>query len=124
MNAKQIAVVVLALLTGCVEQGSQPQVSELLGSWKTGTVQTEWGASVLEVTFQSASDIEFKMTFPDNEQSIVGKGKFRLDGKRLISDAINKGEPVSVWLESGELVIHTPPEPPQRFTRNKRSALP
>jgi hypothetical protein len=97
-------------------QKRQPQASDLLGSWKSGTVQTEWGESVLEVTFQSASAIEFKMT-PSGGQSIVSKGKYRLSGRQLVSDAINKGEPVSVWLEDNQLVIQTPSEPPQRFTR-------
>jgi len=98
-------------------QKTQPQPSDLLGSWKSGTVQTEWGAAVLEVTFQSASDIEFKMTPSGEGQSIVTKGKYRLSGRQLVSDAINKGEPVSVWLEDNQLVIQTPSEPPQRFTR-------
>lgn len=113
----QIAAVILGLLTGCMAQKTQPQPSDLLGSWKSGTVQTEWGAAVLEVVFQSASDIEFKMTPADGGQSIVSKGKYRLSGRQLVSEAINKGEPVSVWLEDNQLVIQTPPEPPQRFTR-------
>ena len=113
----QVAVVVLGLLTGCMTQQTQPQARDLLGSWKTGTVQTEWGASVLEVTFHTASDIEFKMTPSEGGQSIVSKGKYRLSGRQLVSEAINKGEPVSVRLEDDQLVIHTPSEPPQRFTR-------
>ena len=113
----QVAVVILGLLTGCMEQKKQPQANDLFGSWKSGTVQTEWGEAVLEVTFQSASDIEFKMTPSGEGQPIVSKGKYRLNGKQLISDALNKGEPVSVWLEDNQLVIQTPSEAPQRFTR-------
>lgn len=113
----QGAAIILGLLTGCMAQKTQPQASDLLGSWKSGTVQTEWGASVLEVTFHSASDIEFKMTPAGEGQSIVSKGKYRLSGKQLVSDAINKGEPVSVWLEDNQLVIQTPSELPQRFMR-------
>ncbi|HXT39544.1 MAG TPA: hypothetical protein VN887_05930 [Candidatus Angelobacter sp.] len=96
---------------------TQPTTGDLLGRWKTGTVQTEWGASVLEITFPSASDIEFKMKPVAGGQSIVSKGNYRLRGSQLISAAINKGEPVSVWLEDDQLVIQTPPEPPQRFVR-------
>lgn len=113
----EIAVVVLSLLTGCLAQKMQPQPNELLGRWKTGTVQTEWGPSVLEVTFHNASDIEFKMTPVGGQQSFVSKGKYRLSGKQLTSEAINKGEPVSVWLENNQLVIQPPSEPAQRFTR-------
>ena len=113
----QVAVVVLGLLTGCMAHKTQPRASDLLGSWRTGTIQTEWGASVLEVTFHSASDIEFKMTPSAAGESIVSKGKYRLSGRQLVSEAINKGEPVSVWLEDNQLLIQTPSEPPQRFTR-------
>ncbi len=113
----EVAVAVLGLLTGCVAHKTQPQASDLLGTWRTGTVQTEWGPAVHEVIFHSASDIEFKMTLVEAQESHVSKAKYRLSGKQLISEAINKGEPVSVWLEDNQLVIQAPSEPPQRFTR-------
>ncbi len=113
----QVVVVVLGLLTGCMAQKTQPQVSDLLGSWKTGTIRTEWGPMVMEVTFHKPSDIEIKMTPTEGGKSFVQKGKYRLSGKQLISEAINKGEPVSIWLEDNQLVIQTPSEPPQCFTR-------
>ena len=113
----ELAVAALALLTGCVAQKTQPQASDLLGTWKTGTVKTEWGPAVHEVTFLSASDIEFKMTLVETQESHVSKAKYRLSGKQLISEALNKGQPVSVWLEDSQLVIQAPSEPPQRFTR-------
>ncbi len=113
----QVGAIVLGLLTGCMAQKSQPQASDLLGSWRTGTVQTEWGPSVLEVTFHNASDIEFKMTPAGEGQSIVSKGKYRLSGRQMVSEAVNKGESVGICLEDNQLVIQTPSEPPQRFTR-------
>lgn len=115
--AVHVAVVVLNLFSGCMAEKTQPQMSDLLGTWKTATVQTEWGACVIEVTFQSASDIEFKMTPSTGGQSMLSKGKYRLSGRQLVSEAINKGEPVSVWLERNHLVLQTPSEAPQHFTR-------
>jgi hypothetical protein len=113
----KIAAVIVGLLTGCMAQKKEPQQGDLLGSWRSGPVQTEWGVATLEVAFQSASDIEFKMTPVDGGQSIVSKGKYRLSGSQLVSDAINKGKPVAIWLEHNQLVIQTPSEPPQHFTR-------
>jgi hypothetical protein len=57
------------------------------------------------------------MTPTEGGRSVVSKGKYRLSGKLLSSEAINKGAPVSVWLEDNQLVIQVPSEPPQRFTR-------
>ena len=116
LNIVQIAVFVLGLLTGCMARKTQPQANDLLGSWYTGVLQTEWGPSVLEITFHSSSDIEIKMVPTAGGQSIVSKGKYRLNGKQLISEVINKGELTSIWLEDNQLVIQTPPGLPQRFT--------
>src|SRR5690606_18808608 len=113
----QIAVTAIALLTGCIVQNRQPQSGELLGIWKTDPVQTEWGLSVLEVNFQDTTNVEFKMTPVGEGQSIISKGKYRLSGKQLTSEAINKGEPVLIWLEKDQLVIQIHSEKPQHFSR-------
>lgn len=115
----QVVIVAMILLTGCVAERTQPRRSELLGNWKTGIVQTEWGSSVLEVAFTDAGDIEFNLTPAAGGQSVISKGKYHLDGKNLIAEVFNKGEPVSIWLEGNRLVIQIPSEPAQHFIRQR-----
>lgn len=87
-----------------------------MGSWQSGPVKTEWGEAILELNFPSTSDIEFKMT-PKIGNDMVTRGKYRIRRGQLVSDIINKGEPVSVWLEDNELVIGEPSTPPQTCRR-------
>lgn len=109
------------VLSGCGSQKTQPNPGDLLGIWKTGTISTEWGNAVIEVNFASSTDVEFRylpLSAP-NGTPIVNKGKYSLNGGHLTSDVINKGSPVSIWLEGGELVIQTSGEEPMRFTHGK-----
>lgn len=112
-----IAMAMTVLFTGCVVPKTSPNANQLLGRWKTEMTQTEWGPSILEVTFHNAAELEFKITPRSGNQSMVSKGTYALQGQQLISPAINKGEPVAVWMEAEHLILQVPAEKPQRFRR-------
>lgn len=106
-----------SLLTSCVTEKPTIDKARLLGSWQTQVVPTEWGPSVLEVTFYSDSELEFKLTQVSTQETLVSKGSYQLRGNKLVSEAINKGSAVSVLLEQDHLIIHTPSEKPHKFNR-------
>jgi hypothetical protein len=104
-------------LTGCLSRNVQIQPNGLIGTWKTKTLQTEWGPAIIEVTFRNSSELEFKLTSVPGQHSVVSKGKYRLNENQLTSEAINKGEPVLISLKKDHLILQTQSEPPQQFTR-------
>lgn len=116
----QIGVILFGLLTGCMAKKNEPLASRLLGDWTTGNVETEWGTCVLEIAFLTADDLELRMT-PSNVEGerIVRKGHYKLIGNNLVSEVINKGEPVAILLKGRKLVIQIPSEPAHYYIRKK-----
>jgi hypothetical protein len=114
----QVAMAILGLLTGCMAHKNGPKADQLLGTWKTETVQTEWGPATLQITFQTGFELEFKLIPSTNaQQSVVSKGPYQLNGSELASEVFNKGKPVSIWFEGKQLVIQVPNESPRHFSR-------
>jgi hypothetical protein len=91
--------------------------SVLIGNWKTETIKTEWGQGVLEVGFASETDLVVKFLPVEGNEALISKGKYQLNGNKLSSEAINKGEPVIIALKKESLVIEIPGGEVHSFTR-------
>jgi hypothetical protein len=109
---------VLSLILGC--GGQEKKSKTLLGTWTTRPTPTEWGLLKFEISFQTNQIIEVIVSPTDSESSpdnIRITGEYRLVRGKLISDVINEGNPVSIWLEGTNLFLQLPSEPPVRYFR-------
>jgi hypothetical protein len=110
---------VLSLILGC--DGQEKKSKALLGTWTTLPTPTEWGLLEFEISFQTNQMIEARLVLPDDRENTPANsritGEYRLVRGQLITDVINKGNPVSIWLEGTNLFLQIPSEPPVRYFR-------
>jgi len=103
------------LFVGCL--AANPTAENLYGKWRSKNVQTEWGESVIELTFKRDGRLEFKMSSVSNGQVTTTEGLFVWKDGKLTSSALNKGLPVEARLEKDALAITVPPDGPMDFYR-------
>lgn len=96
-----------------------PDSADLIGIWKTDVIYSEWGKVVMEAHFINTSNVAFTVRPPGGGEAFESKGAYSIKHGKMISSAINKGDPVSVRLENSDLIIQAGSEPSQRYHRHK-----
>ena len=111
-----LAVSLLVFVDGCAKSEGR-----LMGVWISDTTETEWGPARLQLQFGTNGLLGVSMLAPTEDPKVLpgaaAEGKYSVQGKRIISDAINKGKPVQFQFEGEVLVIYGGSEPAMRLKR-------
>jgi hypothetical protein len=112
------------MTSSCGTPKAETPLSErIVGDWNSGTIDSEDGPMIIDLTFSKSSELQVKITAPDPHVPGVepsptkGEGKYILNGNMLITPLFNNGKPTSISLEKDTLVIQGPGELPMRFNR-------
>jgi len=112
----------VAVLTGCRSSngsGGESITQIILGSWETDICEGELGLAKSALTFEPDGKITMRSIFPDTSPptEIANEGTYSISGDLLTSDEMNKGRPLRVWLDHGDLMMQIDQEVPVRFHR-------
>lgn len=78
---------------------------KLSGIWASEVRQTILGLLNFEFTFRDGWFEVIGVTPEMREEAYRRSGPYRIEGKTLVSSAINEGRPVDFHFEEGELVL-------------------
>ncbi|WP_152622492.1 hypothetical protein [Archangium violaceum] len=94
------------------------QSSDLIGEWEGDVIDTELGPSVARLFFYKNHRLRVEFDFiEDNAGSMVNEGLYEVREGFLVSNVLGDGNPLKVWLEHGQLMLHHNIDPPLRFRR-------
>ena len=109
------------LLFGCAShrQNAELAAETVLGRWESQVGTGEWGRSMARLDFDKDGKMTFRAVFVDESppKEITHNGTFRFDGKKLVLDEMNRGEPLRAWFDHGDLMLQTGAEAPARLHR-------
>lgn len=116
-----VVIMNVLILCGCAchRQSGEPSAGSIVGQWETDEADGEWGRAKGYVTFSADGKVRFRTIFPhqDPPGELTHEGNYWISGDKLTSDAMNKGKPVRVWFDRGDLMLQIDDEPPGRFHR-------
>ena len=122
-----ITVSIMACFFGC--QGKDSDSASLdaavIGTWTSEVVEnTEMGTGKTEITFNVDGKVRvttliIDTTFIDDQESMTVEGNYKIEEGRLVSDIMNKGRPIQIWLDEGTLFLKLPDEAPWPYYRKQ-----
>ncbi len=84
----------------------------LLGVWSTGPIKSELGMVTLEFAFDANTvKIAFKPIEPNQGSGFHHLAPYRVEGHRIVSEAIHDGQPVAYRIDGNTLHLDSPDEP-------------
>lgn len=90
------------ILVGC--ESNAPD--QLLGTWRSTVAPSEWGEDAFtELTFAKGAVVTAKTTFLPSQKTLSVSNSYRLSKGTLVSEALNKGDPLRVQIQKGILVL-------------------
>lgn len=94
---------------------------ELLGTWVSPPVETEWGSLIQEFTFRDDGTIRFVLKEPDSDDKHVEEGRYRIE-KGVIRTTLTKDEDGSrLTIKGDQLILQDLSADGQSVTFTKRS---
>jgi hypothetical protein len=88
--------------------GAAPSLPDgIIGIWVSDERDTNRGRTSFEFSIKSDGTLDVLGRPLDGavEKEFRRHGPYRLDGNKLITPALNEGQPVQVWLEGGHLML-------------------
>jgi len=92
----------------------------IVGTWLSEVRQTDGG--LMTFSFHIGDDGRMEVTgspVPPSTGKIYRRsGPYHLEGRQLVTPALNEGKPVEVWLQDGKLALEIDPSLTFRLRRN------
>ena len=105
-NGRPVTGVFLSFLSVLILVGCESNApDQLLGTWRSTVAPSEWGEAFTELTFAKEATVTAKVTFLPRQKTMAVTNAYTLSEGRLVSEAINKGDPLRVQIENDVLVL-------------------
>lgn len=97
-------VLLLVITSACEPRKKTVSTDSLIGTWKSGTKESEWGKVVSELTF---TETRFRMVhrFLEGTKPLILEGTYNADGGKIKSSLFKNGQAVDFWFQDKHLVL-------------------
>jgi hypothetical protein len=104
-RALLLTTLILLNAAACESKNQNVSPENLVGHWKSGTRQSEWGEVVIELTFTKDGSFRMEHRFTEEPEPLVLEGGYTAEGGKITSSVFKSGQSIEFWFEGKKLVL-------------------